>query len=147
MIGSVISGTLRYEETIPAFIDALAQFDEGAARRFRSEYEAIDSDDADACHDTIELSQEIEDALNENAPDYTYFGTHQGDGADFGFWVDWDRIQEDQGRELYHTDDSAKLASPDNCFRVGLVVNDHGNASLFRWDDDNNEWTEVWSVV
>jgi len=33
-----------------------------------------------------EIVNELQDALNEYAPDNMYFGTLEGDGADFGWW-------------------------------------------------------------
>jgi hypothetical protein len=35
---------------------------------------------------SIVLNDEIWDAMNEIAPDGYYFGAHEGDGADYGFW-------------------------------------------------------------
>ncbi len=41
--------------------------------------------------------EELLDALNDVAPGGCYFGTHPGDGADFGFWsVDEDVIIEEE---------------------------------------------------
>lgn len=33
-----------------------------------------------------EMVNELIDRLNSYAPDGFYFGTHEGDGSDFGFW-------------------------------------------------------------
>jgi hypothetical protein len=63
--------------------------------------------------------------LNEIAPPYTYFGAHEGDGSDFGFWPDWNAIDElpkfDEFPDTLPEDDFA-------------VVNDHGNLSIYGAD-------------
>jgi hypothetical protein len=97
-IGSISSGTLRTEDLLDAFADEL-EFrvqdnaeawcsDEG--RRMRDfllglvwearEIEDYDSDEAS------ELVAQLMSELCQFAPDDAYFGSHPGDGADFGYW-------------------------------------------------------------
>lgn len=64
--GTIISGTLKLEDLLPAFATA-------AGEPF------------DPQGDWIELERLV-DVLNEQAPEGYYFGAHPGDGADFGFW-------------------------------------------------------------
>ena len=44
------------------------------------------------------LNEDIWDLLNAVAPEFTYFGSTEGDGSDFGFWTDeeslWDKVTE-----------------------------------------------------
>jgi len=58
-IGTVIHGTLRPQDLIPAFSDELCRVDPKTDLLF---------------------------ALNDRAPLGCYFGAHWGDGADFGYW-------------------------------------------------------------
>ena len=101
--GTVSHGTMRSEDLIPCFMDALDTLKEAESlstyqniRRFRdidtllgniehrqhkSSWSAYyESEDAD--HDLDALF----DALEVYAPPDCYFGAHEGDGADYGFW-------------------------------------------------------------
>jgi len=85
-IGTVIHGTLRSEDLIPAFADELELLDEQKefvslvkeANKFK------DWEDVEECGWLIER---LVDALSEFAPDGCYFGATEGDGSDFGFWA------------------------------------------------------------
>ena len=101
-IGSLIHATLRSEDLLPAFLHALEDYKHPKAGAFNSELielgfgysqcgvcglgnreewpEAFDDDMAS------EIISDMMAALNELAPDGFYFGAHEGDGSDFGFW-------------------------------------------------------------
>jgi hypothetical protein len=90
--GTIISGTLRPQDTLPAFFGALSdgmkeQFRKGTFAEEIAEMEKgiLDYDSA-IVWDLIEA---ITDALNEEADEGFYFGTIEGDGSDFGFWRIW----------------------------------------------------------
>ena len=101
-LGTVIHGTLRSEDLLPAFLFALEDSGSPKAARFNAELielgfgysqcgvagmgnreewpEGFDDDAAQ------EIIADMMDALNDIAPDGYYFGAHPGDGSDFGFW-------------------------------------------------------------
>ena len=73
-----------------------------------------------ACvQDQSELVSKLQDALDEIAPPYCYFGTAEGDGACFGFWPSI----EDSG--LPRLADITR----DHWGGDVLIVNDHGNVT------------------
>jgi hypothetical protein len=90
--GSIISATLREQDLIPAF--------EGILDIAGVEYDRSQSVDklllaqplTDEEMDEVSsyLNETLFDLLNEIAPAGTSFGTHPGDGSDFGFWEDAD---------------------------------------------------------
>jgi hypothetical protein len=100
--GTVIAGTLRSGDLLNAFTGELESLLEGpvdakVVRTYRdasvllTHYEysggryltkVLDRDGQIAS----EIVNELIDALNTYAPDGMYFGTLEGDGADFGWW-------------------------------------------------------------
>lgn len=103
--GSVSTATLRGEDLIPAFCRFLRENDAEMYSKLLEEwrdslphtghYDVL----GEITEDWIErntgedsgdnagfLLEELFDYLNEIAPDNCYFGSHPGDGADFGFW-------------------------------------------------------------
>lgn len=83
--GTVSHGTLRSQDLGPAFFDALDDMDPQSAKEWLTEWEDVDA--ADFEHDdAMDAIADLEDRLNELAPDGVYFGAHPGDGSDFGFW-------------------------------------------------------------
>ncbi len=118
-LGSISSGTMRSEDLIPAFIDALDDIREaiaiGSAGRHpgMTDQERVDTvsrlDDilgqieqrmnAVGYWDSpVQISEDLEDlfnALDQFAPPYCYFGASEGDGSDYGFWLSLDCLEED----------------------------------------------------
>ena len=107
--GTVSSGTMRPEDLIPCFLSALDDLKEDLALSVRPgdeietakrigelddllgriERDSMSPDyfDADAgdcaCCEDLDL---LFDALESFAPEGMYFGSHPGDGCDYGFW-------------------------------------------------------------
>ena len=93
-IGSISHGTLRTCDLLPVFLDAVEQFAPAHHEAlmvqpfsFIPDYVQDEEDsewwDSDEAAEKLEQLTEI---LQENAPEGTYFGAHEGDGSEFGFW-------------------------------------------------------------
>ena len=96
-IGTVIHGTLLPEELLQAFLDQLEVVDGKRASEIRKEYARVfeslpqladqsDKDGQALVIDAGECFDALTDALNACAPEGLFFGSHPGDGSDFGFW-------------------------------------------------------------
>ena len=147
-LGSISTGTLRTEDLLPVFVDTLLGIDNsnrGQTHGYPFTYQnAWDSDyDADSYWNSAYPNEDLEivsNLLNELCPPFVYFGTHEGDGADFGFWVDMDRLEE----EMRSTTSDFQA---DNCWTLaddGVIVNvsDHGNVTVM-----DMERNVIWSVA
>ena len=93
---------------------------------------------------------ELIDALDEHSPPYCYFGTHIGDGSDFGFWVDFDSIEMDTTDAKIRSQCTLyAVYSSTEPFPTGRIesdyiidINDHGNMTLYDTDDN-----VIWAIV
>ncbi len=87
-IGSVISATLRDQDLIPAFEGVLdiagVDYDRPASVDNLLLGESLT--DAEMEEVGFYLNETLFDLLNGIAPAGTHFGSHPGDGSDFGFW-------------------------------------------------------------
>ena len=85
--GTVISGTLRPQDLIPAFLDALHDVAPEYTLENPIPQCALEDDEDAFWRETFWFTmEELEDVLNEHVPEGYYFGAHPGDGADFGYW-------------------------------------------------------------
>lgn len=145
-IGGVSADTLSPEDLIPAFLAELDRLKLGAeewrmkrdiSRRFNR---------ADSKEDDLEHLYEI---LEAHVPEYCYFGSTEGDGADIGCWPDWRSIDDAVAdNEMGRGEDLPKAGTVPQLY--WLLVNDHGNAMLCakRGHGRNSWiWKELWSVV
>jgi hypothetical protein len=150
IIGSISSGTMREEDLIPCFLDTLEQLNPSEATSIREEYsdllsrlsaDEMTSEDQDEA--SCLLNETLFDALGNCAPPYFYFGSHPGDGADYGFWLS------EEFEELFKDDGGLKVSDlskvPADYSGDVLHVSDHGNPTLY--SATNGKLTEVWSLV
>jgi len=153
-LGSISTGTLRTEDLLPAFTytmgelthnpisntskypnEAMANlWDEAIHLIGTDQWWTIDPEDSGVDG----LLNDLTDALNELCPPFVYFGTLEGDGADFGFWPDIDGIQEIVN--IAECDASQGISCPDD--GVIVQVSDHGNVTVM-----DMERNVLWSVV
>ena len=91
-LGTVSHGTMRPDDLIPCFISAIREILAGdnstVILTSMDVLEGIISStpdyyQSDDCMDDLEMLFDTLDAL---APDDYYFGSHPGDGSDYGFW-------------------------------------------------------------
>lgn len=154
MIGTISHGTGRTIDLLDAFSAELRRIlgKEGSeswpyATTLRgaddcvAEIEETDVEPADAG----EIVNELIDYLNEFAPPYCYFGSHEGDGSDFGFWPSREAIEDAVADgDLLRVEDAGEL--PEGYVGEWLLVNDHGNATLFTRIQAPQD-VEAWSCV
>ena len=83
---SVIHGTHRPQDLIPAFLAVIRSTPEYlqiSVPSYATEDESSDWWDGEECFFILE---ELFDVLDSYSPTNHYFGAHQGDGSDFGYW-------------------------------------------------------------
>lgn len=132
--GTVISGTMRSQDLLPAFMDKLRDFDPEVADAMERELSFSTQEDKD------EVVIGLFDRLNEYCPSGVYFGSHPGDGSDYGFWIHESFFEDFDGLKVSDTSEV-----PSDYSGEVLHVNDHGNATLYVATEGKLE--EVWSVV
>lgn len=89
-VGSLSHGTMQERDLIPALASELTRL--AAANGVLADHSELlieadqwnEDDDADGRGS--EIVNELFDALGEFAPEGCYFGAHEGDGSDYGFW-------------------------------------------------------------
>lgn len=90
--GSISHGTLRSEDLLPAFLATLGELDRDAAHALAFEVGetlmALFDGREGAEEDAGWLMERLDDRISEVLPPGWYFGTIEGDGADFGIWQD-----------------------------------------------------------
>ena len=140
-LGSISTGTLRTEDLLAAFHSTIAASGTPPAL---AEDGYIDGG---ARYSDGELLEVYTEQLESLCPPFVYFGTLEGDGADFGFWVDMDSLDEARHLARQHkmplvhawplTD--GEYLPEEN---VIVQVNDHGNVTVM-----DMERNVLWSVV
>lgn len=138
---------MRPEDLIPAFVSTLE--DMRLTKDERKDLNRIKrAMHADGYYDTedcdYDLNENLFNMLNNHAAPYFYFGSHPGDGADYGFWLTDDlnqSVKDNGGLVVSSIPEASEVAKGTEV----LVVNDHGNASLYY--RAGNRLVEVWSVV
>ena len=144
--GSISSGTMRPEDLLPCFAWELRNLAKraGRVREFKTllnECDAIDFDSDYAADTAEDLVNDLSDALQEFSPPYAYFGSHPGDGADYGFWISETLDHDFEGLRVSDTSEIPAGYSGEI-----LLVNDHGNMTLYR-KPRRGKMIELWSLV
>ena len=158
-LGSISTGTLRNQDLIPAMLNTLDTLvDKGTLECTCKKLECLelveywnghsgevvcadeDSDYWQSDNSSYDL-EVLTDALQECCPPYVHFGTNEGDGADFGFWPDMDRLTADLFWGSYRYKNEEYQLLPDEGILVH--INDHGNVTVM------NMWTHevYWECV
>lgn len=97
----VSDGTLKPEDLIPKFLNALKHDETAHAKFLKDNPEILEIQSWDDVDDETKsmLVDELTDALNDIAPDGYFFGASDGDGACFGFWkVDPDESKQPESK-------------------------------------------------
>src|SRR5690606_1963818 len=147
-LGTVIHGTLRTEDLVPAFLEELKALDPDRAAYYveRIPAEALEDEDHIwwQTGEAMWMVEELFDILNEYAPPFCYFGSLEGDGSDFGFWIDRFSLEEAiENGEVLRVEDLSEV--PSDYEGMVLHESDHGNLTLYERTSGN--FVEIWSVV
>ena len=153
-LGSISHGTLRTQDLLPVFLETLTALGGDVPSDLECgahiEYlnwpgpgtTACDEDDKFWSSEEAMWDMEaLTDGLNNLCPPFVYFGTLEGDGADFGFWPDRDSLDEALTRhDVPDRDrDGCQVLEDEG---VIIQVSDHGNVTVM-----DLERNEIWSVV
>jgi hypothetical protein len=157
-IGSVSSGTMRSQDLLDSFASELDyQLGRQSSRYPRKEHRALirearrclrhmengTAKQAEQAEDEAsDIVNELMDALDEFAPPYMHFGAHDGDGADYGFWLSDDSLE--HSFDGLRVDDTSEV--PRDYRGEVLHVNDHGNPTLYV-SHGRGKLTEIWALV
>ena len=107
-VGETISdATMRSEDLIPKFMDFLDEVKEVCeiqeeVAQLQEEVEKLELEEEAGYGEYYKdqeqagwiLNEDIWDLMNGIAPEFCYFGAHEGDGTCYGFWTSDEALQE-----------------------------------------------------
>lgn len=139
-IGTLIHATMREEDLIPAFTDELERLDseDQYETLIQEARELIEKEGYGTDESGYLLNEELFDALNDFAPPFCYFGSHEGNGSDYGFWPNLESLKDDD--DVRKVSDLSEVEDPP----MVAVTNDHGSLTLYK---PVVTYEEVWSIV
>ena len=137
--GSISRGTMRVEDLIDNFSYELRKLAK-ASRRIREFVPLLKKCDKYSEDDAPDIVSDLFDALQEFAPPYGYFGAHEGDGSDYGFWPSFDAIE---GSDALKVSDLSEV--PRGYSGEVFLTDDHGGLTLYNYV--RGRAYEVWGVV
>jgi hypothetical protein len=147
-IGTVSNATMRNQDLIPSFCaelrylghrsKVLTGIEKRVNRALNGQYGERDTYFADEVA-SFDL-ESLFNMLEEHAPSYFYFGSHPGDGSDYGFWLSEDIEESFDGLKV---DDTSEIPTDYN--GEVLHCNDHGNLTLYF--AKRGKLNEIWSIV
>ena len=141
---------MRAEDVIPEMIWTLRQVNKREAARYQARFNRLEQTDDGDFTDRADkqagyLWEDLDDALNARCPAYTYFGSHPGDRADYGIWPCLEQTSEDARFGEIGSGSDYPEGAPSTPEPYFLVVNDHGNCTLQRWN--GRYWVTKWACA
>lgn len=145
----VSDGTLKPEDLIPKFLNALKHDETAHSKFLKDNPEILEIQSWNDVDDETKsmLVDELTDALNGIAPDGYFFGASDGDGACFGFWqVDPDESKKSEGANALPTKEEMKRV-------VDGLKKDKAFSRRYSVDDSvlygaiDSEWSPVMSIT
>ena len=146
--GSVSTGTMRSQDLIESFSSELRFLGHRSKELTRIEKRYNTAINGEFGEDDEYFNNEVSsfdleslvNMLDSHCLPYFYFGSHPGDGADYGFWISESIEYDYDGLKVSDTSEVK-----DSYIGEVLHVNDHGNMTLYT--AKKGKLTEVWSVV
>ena len=151
-LGSISTGTLRTQDLLPVFLETFIALGGNVPSDLECgsyiEYLNWPNPETTACNeddkfwdseDAMWDMEALTNVLNNLCPPFVYFGTLEGDGADFGFWPDMEALNEAMQNMGMASESDEEILAEEG---VIVQVSDHGNVTVM--DIDRNV---IWSVV
>lgn len=147
-VGSVSEATMRPQDLLPRFCEELRYLGHRDKELTRIEKRVNRALNGKYGEDDVYFEDEVSQwdlaylfaMLNEHSLPYMYFGSHPGDGSDYGFWVSEGIEYDFDGLKV---EDLAEV--PQNYTGEVLHINDHGNMTLY--SAKRGKLTEIWGIV
>lgn len=152
-IGRVSTGTLRTVDLLRAFLWEtdhlrLSKDERKAVRKIQARVNKCltgrygEDDEYFVSEESQWDLDELTNILENHSLPYFHFGAHDGDGADFGWWLSSD-FPHDSSFDGLQVNDLSKV--PTGYSGEVLHVSDHGNLTLYTFSRGRGR--EVWGVV
>jgi hypothetical protein len=90
------------------------------------------------------IVEELFDALDTFSPPFCYFGAHEGDASDYGFWPSDDAIENEVCEGNLIKLESGEEVPSEYTGEYVAFVSDHGNLAIYR---RGTRWDYVWGIV
>jgi hypothetical protein len=148
-LGTVIEGTLRTEDLMLSLVAELAYMDSESnlVARIETKINEMSDDELSDYWTSEDASFDLDDLFTElnklcEIP-YVYFGANEGNGSDFGWWIDFEAIDEDEQNGNLVKLNSFEDVDKNRC---NILVNENNTLTLHGYSATHNCYYELWSV-